>query len=190
MMTITPNSPLAMDALTYLSQQYLQQCTKPLDPNHIVFSADGTTSTLTITSRPYATTGEVGKYLGAFTAPYVKVNVGQLLPHPVDVDVTYPVTWADLRAYLNRVYGLVLGAGEFALSTAPTIALVDSTVLTTPPDLSGDILTLIALPTALLWTSGSRVLLRIPRVGGRLSLNSLIAQSQPGDLARLVDFPQ
>lgn len=186
---IAADSPLGMSGVAYLRQRYLQACTKPLDPKHVEFIVDAPASTLTIRSLGYSTTGEVGKYLNAHTVGYGKASLNTVLPHPIFIARSYPMSFAELAEYVLFTYGLYIGVGEFALGTSPTVPLIATSQIAITPELTGDLIELRALPSAVLWTTGSRILLRLPTVGSQISMGALFAQADAGDLARLVDFP-
>lgn len=187
-MELTPDSPLRQTGLDYLSEQYFATINKPLPPEQVILSVDALESTLTISSRDYTTDNEVGLYQGSHTVSYEKANLSALLPHPLEVMLSYPARWNDIRDYLVNRYSIVVEDSEFALEIDGD-PIVGDTLISETPDLAGDVLYLYALPTAVRWVAGSYMMLRIVRIGQAQSITSTVAQSTPGNATTLLDFP-
>lgn len=186
----SPTSPLREQALTYLTDQYLKVCTQPLDPKQVEFKVEPEYSRLLIISRAYTEDNEVGAFRGQFSIGYKKADLDKVLPAPLEVVGEYPIRYRELAAYLKERYNVIIEDNEFSLVTliGTPVPIVGDTLLEQPPEEDGDILYLSALPTSILWKTGSRLMLRIVKVGSQQSLASAVAQTGPGDLQRLLDF--
>ena len=183
-------SPLRQRALDYLRDRYMAALSKELDVRQVTFEIEPLFSRLKIVSRSYTDDNEVGQFRGSHSVTYRKADLQKVLPHPLEVALPLPFRYGELCDYLYTRYGMIIEDNDFTLSgpTDPMVALTADSVVTQPRAEDGDILFLTALPGAVLWKQGSALLLRVTKTESAQSLPSLVAQSAPAQLERLIDF--
>lgn len=183
-------SPLRQRALDYLRDRYMAALSKQLDVRQVTFEIEPLFSRLIIRSRAYTEDNEVGQYQGSHSVTYRKADLQKILPHPLEVALPMPFRYKELCDYLYTRYGMIIEDNDFTLSgpTGTLVPLVADTVVTQPRPEDGDILFLTALSGAVLWKQGSFLLLRVTKTESAQSLPSLVAQSAPAQLERLIDF--
>ena len=183
MRNVKPGHPLGRTGLEYVSDLYRLALTKPLDLAHVTFIPNPEASTLTIRSRDYTERREVGKYVGEYTAPYLKSDLALAVPMPVLYTGVWPVTFGDLCHWLKLNYGIILEPGEFRLGATGPV-LTESTALEGYPD-QNDLFYLVATPSSIRWKAGTAFRLRVVYIERRSSISGLVSQTHPGSMSTL-----
>ncbi|QVD49364.1 hypothetical protein LUCX_294 [Xanthomonas phage vB_XciM_LucasX] len=112
MSNLSQFSVLSKTALEAVVNLFYYVFTRTLNRDFVEFALDTTTSELVITSKQESASGEVGIYRGSYRWPYGKASLQQVLPHPLAVEIAYPVSFRLLRQQLLTRYEFLVEEGE------------------------------------------------------------------------------
>lgn len=176
---------LGRSALEAVVALFLNVFTRPLNQSFVEYSLDVATSELVITSKEESASGEVGIYKGSFRWPYIKANLSTVLPHPLAVELAYPLTFRQLRAQLLTRYQIAFEEGELATSVGGP-GLMDNDVISTPLINQFGQFHLYATAQSGRFVAGSRMSLVFLQPGSRIPLRALFDTKQTDMLGTLV----
>ncbi len=176
---------LTKTALEAARDQFISVVGNVLDPTQVVYSIDAVNSSLTISGREMATDGEVGKFVGSYSLPFTKVDINQLLPYPIYVDVLYPAQLRVIKTFLKNTYDLVFEEGELAYPNTPTVPIDENDYLDLIPDESTGHIELVITDQSGRFMVGGIVRLLIGAPEGRRRLNDTFTQSSTPSLEDL-----
>lgn len=178
-------SDLGRSALEVVVGLFLNVFSRPLNQNFVEYSLDVATSELVITSKEESSSGEVGIYKGSYRWPYLKANLNTALPHPLAVELAYPLTFRQLRAQLLTRYQIAVDEGELALTVGGE-GLEDNDTINVPLLNQYGQFHLYATAQSGRFVAGSRMTLIFLQPGSRLPLRALFDTKQPAVLDVLV----
>jgi hypothetical protein len=186
-MSNSTNTPtdLWRPALDMIVDLFFATFMRPINRDFVEFSLDVATSELVITSKEESASGEVGIYKGSYRWPYLKANLSLVLPHPLAVEVAYPLTFRQLRQQLLTRYQINLEEGEVALTVGGP-GLMDNDNITTPLINQYAQFHLYATAQSGRFQTGSRMSLIFLQPGGRVPLRGLLDTIHSNPLAALV----
>lgn len=182
--TIKPTD-LWRPALDMIIDLFIGQFMRPLNRDFVEFSLDVASSELVITSKEESASGEVGIYKGSYRWPYIKANLSTVLPHPLVVELEYPLTFRQLRQQLLTRYQISLEEGEMAL-TVGGAGLVDNDNITTPLINQYAQFHLYATAQSARFQAGSRMSLIFLQPSRRIPLRGLLDTIHANPLNALV----
>lgn len=127
----SPIRQLGVSALEAVTGLFLASLTRPLNTDFVQFELDVTSGQLVIAARSESDGGVAGTYRGSYRWDYRKANLNLVIPHPLAVEVQYPLTFRQLRTQVMSRYGIYLEEKEFSLTDGGP-GLEDDDILNTP----------------------------------------------------------
>lgn len=145
-------------------------------------------STYTVTSNALSTSGVVGQYAGSITFPYLKRDLGQLLPYPFVFTPQYPTNLATIQEFFLENFNIVIENGEFAVTGNTITGALNAfdTIDATPDPVSGHV-TFVAQASSGRFIAGTSFSIRCTAKGVQIPLTTLLALTTAPDLGILSD---
>lgn len=178
-------SDLGRSALEAVQSLFLSLFTRSLDTRFLDFSLDVGRAELVINSKEESSSGEVGIYKGSYRWPYLKADLAAVVPHPLAVEVSYPLTFRQLRTQLLTRYQIAMEEGELALMV-DGVGLMDDDNIATPLLNQYGQFHLYATAQSGRFVAGSRMSLIFLQPGKRVPLRALFDVKSPNMLGALV----
>lgn len=188
MSTLQHIGRLSATALEVVVELFLSILTRPLRREHLRFELDTATSELVITALDSTASGEAGIYKGTTRWPYVKADLALVMPHPLAVEVSYPLTFRQLRAQMLSRYDFLLEENEFALKPNGAGLMDDSNIATPLINQYGQF-HLYATEQSGRFKAGSKITLIFIQPGRRIPLRGLF-DVETGDILKALTGQQ
>lgn len=169
---------LSKTALTAVTERFNEQTLDVVSEAEVIYAINPHASTMSVTGREFDSDGNVGRFIGSFTAPYEKVDIEACLPQPIFVDAAYPSMFGQFRGYLSRTYGIVFEEGELAKASAPTEGLLDDSYVDDPPEASEGVVEFVVTAGSGRFIEGGIVRFIIGVVNGVRKINDVYRQTR------------
>lgn len=169
---------LSLSALEVVKAQVDRMTDYVVDYNQIALSIDAEASEFVLTARAVPLDGAASNYVGEIRRPYVKSSLDTLLPGPLFIDVTYPVTYNQLLLHLKEVYNIVMEEEELAKSSTPMVPLFNGDYLDDALERTLGIMELVVTSKSGRFVAGSRLPLIFAYAGSQRRLQDAYRQTK------------
>lgn len=169
---------LTLTALELVKQQVDRMTNYVIDYNQIALSVDAVNSEFVLTARAVTGDGTENTYLGELRRPYVKLDLEHLLPGPLFIDMSYPLTYNQLRMYLLDTYQIVMEESELAKASTPYVPLLNGDYLDDPLENTLGITELVVTEKSGRFISGGRIQLIFAFTNNQRRLQDAYRQSK------------
>jgi hypothetical protein len=184
-MLVASNSPLGQTGLEAAIAQMRAKLRKSLDERFVEYSLDATNAILHVNSLERSATGDYGKYAGSAQLSYEKVSLYDVAPEPILYTGQYPILFVQFAGWVKQQYGIVLEENEFTISGGPLTELINSSIMSFPPDADSGLMKLRAGVNSARFLAGSEIKFHMAPDNGPVYLKGLMNIYYQGDLKQL-----